>query len=68
MLATRRVPVMDGREFMDRVRETPELRACTILVVRADKIAPPMGAAGYLRKLFEVEELLAALERYCPHE
>lgn len=62
------MPVMDGREFMDWVRGDPELRSCTVLIVTADKIAPPLGAAAYLRKPFDIGELLGAVERYCPQD
>jgi CheY-like chemotaxis protein len=62
------MPVMDGPEFLARVREDPELRACTVLIVTALKTAPPLGADGYLRKPFDIGELIAAVERYCLHD
>jgi CheY-like chemotaxis protein len=60
------MPVLDGPEFMARVREDPDLRACTVLILTAQRIAPPLGADGFLRKPFDIEDLLAAVERYCP--
>lgn len=62
------MPVMDGPEFMARVREDPELRSCTVLIVTATKGATPLGADGYLRKPFDIGDLLAVVERYCPRD
>lgn len=60
------MPVMDGREFMAQVRADPELRDCTVLIVTATRGASPLGADGLLKKPFDIEELLGAVERYCP--
>jgi CheY-like chemotaxis protein len=62
------MPVMDGPEFMARIRDDPELRACTVLIVTATKTALPLGADGYLRKPFDIGDLLSIVERYCPHD
>lgn len=38
----------------------------TVLIVTATRGASPLGADGLLKKPFDIEELLGAVERYCP--
>jgi len=60
------MPVMDGQEFLTRLQADPELRGCTVLIVTASFVQLPPGAAGVLRKPYELSELLDLLERHCP--
>jgi len=54
------MPVMDGREFIERLRKEPGPRL-PIIVMSADLYAPPIDllqADAYLAKPFDLEELL----------
>jgi CheY-like chemotaxis protein len=59
------MPVMDGPEFLARVKADPVLHACTVMIMTASHVQLPPGAAGLLRKPFELPELLAAVRQYC---
>jgi CheY-like chemotaxis protein len=63
------MPVLDGRGFRARQRQDPALADIPVVVVSADgsvaQKAASLGAAGYLQKPVEVDELLAAVQRLC---
>src|SRR5262245_47578376 len=60
-----RMPVMDGYAFLAAYRRRPEPRAAVIVCSTASNSAGVvgMGAAGYLRKPFDIEELIAVIMR-----
>jgi CheY-like chemotaxis protein len=55
-----RMPVMDGYAFLAAYRGRPEPRAAVIVCSTASNPAGVvgMGAAGYLRKPFDIDELI----------
>lgn len=60
------MPVMDGPEFLARVKADPVLRNCTVLIMTASFAEPPPGSAGLIRKPFQLAALLDFVERHCP--
>ena len=56
------MPVMDGWEFAQRMRQRPDARAIPIIVLSADRNvgskAKDIGAVGHLAKPFELTDLL----------
>jgi CheY-like chemotaxis protein len=60
------MPVMTGPEFLARLKADPVLRDCTVLIMTAGHAQPPPGAAGLIRKPFELPDLLAFVNRHCP--
>lgn len=61
-----RMPVMDGYAFLAAYQARPEPRAAVIVCSTASNSAGvvSMGAAGYLRKPFDIDELIAMIERF----
>jgi CheY-like chemotaxis protein len=63
------MPVMDGWQFRDRQRSNPSLTTIPVVVVSADgtvaKKAATIGAAGFLQKPVEIDQLLATVRRFC---
>lgn len=59
------MPVMNGHEFLGRIREMPRMQAVPVLVLTAVSTEAPPGARGLLRKPFIVEELLDAVVGLC---
>ena len=65
------LPDLDGAEVLSRLRHEPRTRHIPVVVLTAD--ATPgqatrlleQGAAAYLTKPFEVQELLALVDRLC---
>ena len=61
------LPDMDGGALVDALRARPERRTPPIVLITADGRAPEkaarVGAATYLAKPFEVDELAAAVRR-----
>jgi len=54
------MPVMNGREMLQRMRATPELRDLPVVIISGfgfEWEAELMGAQGYIGKPFEQEEL-----------
>ena len=59
------MPVMNGHEFLARLRDTPRMQRVPVLVLTAVSTEAPPGARGLLRKPFIVEELLDAVQSLC---
>jgi CheY-like chemotaxis protein len=62
------MPVMDGWQFRDFQRRHPSLESIPVVVLSADgnvrQKARAIGAAGFLQKPVEIEDLLGTLQRY----
>jgi two-component system chemotaxis response regulator CheY len=58
-----RMPVMDGYAFLAAYQARPEPRAAVIVCSTASNAAGVMGmgAAGYLRKPFDIDELIEVI-------
>jgi CheY-like chemotaxis protein len=59
------MPVLSGREFLERLREDPATRTVPVVVMTASDIAPPPGITAFLRKPFSVSRLLEVLAAHC---
>ncbi len=63
------MPVMDGMELLAEMRRRPELSAVPVIVVSTEGSterqaeAMSLGAAGYLQKPFQPEEVRRLLEK-----
>lgn len=57
------MPIMDGHEFMQRLRARPELNDVPVVIMTAGKASPP-GAVGFLQKPCEVGALLECVARH----
>ncbi len=55
------MPVMSGWEFLEALREVPDLASVPVVVVTALDDAYPEGAVAFMRKPFLVETLLATV-------
>ncbi|MBZ4332174.1 response regulator [Corallococcus interemptor] len=61
------MPVMDGHEFLHRLREDARYRELPVLMLTAHFSAKaPPGTVGLLRKPVDIAELLAMVARHCP--
>jgi CheY-like chemotaxis protein len=65
-----RMPVLDGPEFLARLRELPRGKEFPVILSTADRSATVAAVgdqvAGVLSKPFDLEALLAVLERVLP--
>jgi two-component system chemotaxis response regulator CheY len=61
------MPVMDGWEFAQRMRQRPVFSSIPIIVLSADRNVGPkaqdIGAVGHLAKPFELNDLLEMVRR-----
>ncbi len=60
------MPEMDGHEFMAQLRRDPSLAAIPVVVSTAAVNTSIEGAAAWLAKPFEVEQMLEAIRRCLP--
>ena len=61
------MPVMDGHEFLARLSTLGVLPTLPVLVLTANRgVEAPPGTVGLMRKPMEMNDLLAAVARYCP--
>ena len=66
------MPVMDGFETLRRLKADPELKSITVVMLTALKrdedivSALKLGAADYLAKPFNPDELVVRLQRLAP--
>jgi len=60
------MPVMDGWEFVERIRGRPDWAQIPVIVLSADRNigdnARKLGAAAYLAKPFELSQLLSLVQ------
>jgi CheY-like chemotaxis protein len=65
-----RMPVLDGHEFLNRLRELPRGREFPVILSTADRSATAVTVgdqvAAVLSKPFDLDSLLAALRRVSP--
>lgn len=65
------MPVMNGYDFLESVRNDPRLRAVSILIVSAaarekvEAAAKSSGAVGFLFKPLDLKPLLKKVESFC---
>jgi CheY-like chemotaxis protein len=61
------MPVMDGWEFAQRLKQRPKVAGIPIIVLSADRNvsnkAAEIGAVGHLAKPFELNDLLDMVRR-----
>src|SRR5436305_4210095 len=60
------MPVMNGREMLQRMRATPELKEVPVVIISGfgfEWEAELMGAQGYIGKPFEAQELEATIAK-----
>ena len=61
------MPVMDGWEFAQRMKQRPKVATIPIIVLSADRNvsnkAAEIGAVGHLAKPFELNDLLDMVRR-----
>ncbi len=59
------MPVMNGWQMMEELRQDPRLRAVPVVVISAaGDLQPPPGAAAFLKKPVRLEVLLDTVERH----
>lgn len=60
------MPIMNGREFLDKVMEDSYLAPIPVLIVSAvaDK-TNTQGAVGFLKKPVDIEMVLEMVDQYC---
>jgi CheY-like chemotaxis protein len=65
MLLDLMMPVMDGRELLQRIREDPSLRDLPVVVMSAGRISEQerQAASATLAKPFELERLMETIAR-----
>ena len=66
------LPVLDGHEATQRIKQNPELRHIPIIVVTSyalsgdDQKAMAAGSDGYVAKPFSPRQLLATIRKFLP--
>jgi CheY-like chemotaxis protein len=70
VLLDMRMPVVDGWEFARRFRAAGKRSPIVVMTAaeNARRWAEEIGADGYLAKPFEIDTLIAAVERYARAE
>lgn len=67
-----RMPDMNGFDFLDRIKKNPSVSSTPVVFLsaiddyHARKVARELGAADYLLKPVDEEQMLAALQKYLP--
>lgn len=55
------MPLMDGREFVARLRRVPQYQLTPVLVMTAARTGPVLGTQGTIEKPFENDALLGRI-------
>ena len=61
------MPVMDGYEFLQRLRKMPDRQGTPAIVLSAvatGAYSRRLGASAFMSKPFDAEQLISAVERY----
>jgi CheY-like chemotaxis protein len=72
ILLDRRLPDMTGNQVLERLKSAPVTATIPVLILSGDLGAAyvgealRLGAVGYLAKPFDINELLAVIDKYCP--
>ena len=61
------MPGMNGWEFREAQQHDPDLSGIPVIVLSALGKAAGIDAAGYIRKPFELDELLTAVRTHAQH-
>lgn len=62
------MPIMDGWQFRAEQQKDPDIAGIPVLIISAtgrEDVVSALGAAQFLRKPINLEQLLAAVERHC---
>ncbi|WP_437511764.1 response regulator [Sorangium sp. So ce1099] len=62
------MPIMDGWQFRAEQKKDPELASIPVVIISAtgrDEFVSSLGAAQFLKKPINLEQLLAAVEQHC---
>jgi len=57
------MPIMTGWQVLETIRRTPQLADIPVVVVTAATQDRPLGAQAFLRKPFDIGDLLEAIRR-----
>jgi CheY-like chemotaxis protein len=60
-----RMPLMDGWAFVEVIKSDPALANLPVVVITADKAAPPPDVIEVLKKPIPVDRLLQLVEHFC---
>src|SRR5947209_2005528 len=60
------MPIMSGWEFLDQLRQDPQVGQVPVVVISAVADKAPEGVVAVLRKPFEMSALLQLVETHCP--
>jgi CheY-like chemotaxis protein len=60
------MPIMTGWQVLETIRRTPELADIPVVVVTAATQDRPLGAQAFLRKPFDIGDLLETIRRLPP--
>jgi CheY-like chemotaxis protein len=60
------MPVMNGEEFLQHLRQRPDADSLPVLVVSASTGIRAEGITGFLKKPFTIDQLLQMVRTYCP--
>jgi CheY-like chemotaxis protein len=61
-----RMPIMDGWQFVEKLRAEEALKELPVIAVTADTATPPPGVTHTLRKPFKANRLLELLRKFLP--
>jgi two-component system response regulator PrrA len=59
------MPLMDGREFHERLRKAPVAQRVPVVVMTANRASEGVEADAFLRKPMPLAALLATVARFC---
>lgn len=62
------MPVMDGWAFLAEVRASERLAPIPVVILSAMERSRVPQSAGYLRKPFDLDDLLSIVERHVPRD
>ena len=72
VLLDRRLPDLTGNQVLEQLKSAPVTATIPVLILSGDLgneyvgEALRLGAVGYLAKPFDINELLAVIDKYCP--